>query len=86
MFLLYFGSLQIPTLPRKPVKVERLSRLNQSLNRLQVDCEEMLAMVLSVCESEHPLTKRAVDVCRQLRRMRGDLDRNVTRSAIHRVK
>jgi hypothetical protein len=78
--------LQTPTPIRKPAKLERLSRLNQSLSRLALDCEEMLEMVLSVCDSEHQLTKRAVDVCNQLRRMRGDLDRSVSQAAIHRIK
>lgn len=78
--------LQTPPQIRKPAKQERLAQLNQSLNRLQVDCEEMLEMVLSVCDSEHQLTKRAVGVCRQLRRMRGDLDRSVSQAAIHRIK
>lgn len=78
--------LQTPIPIRESAKSERLSRLNHSLSRLQLDCEEMLDMVLSVCDSEHHLTKRAVNVCRQLRRMRGDLDRSVSQSAIHRIK
>ncbi len=78
--------LQTPISIRKSAKLERLSRLNQSLSRLQLDCEEMLEMVLSVCDSEHHLTKRAVNVCSQLRRMRGDLDRSVSQAAIHRIK
>lgn len=84
--LLYFCCLQTPPPIRKGIKLERLSRLNQSLSRLQVDCEEMLEIILSVCEAEHRLTKRAVDVCQQLRRMRGELDRSVSEAAIHRVK
>ncbi|MFL6447251.1 MAG: hypothetical protein ACJ746_06125 [Bryobacteraceae bacterium] len=71
---------------RRSAKLERLSRLNHSISRLQLECEEMLEMVLSVWESEHPVTKRAVDVCHQLRRMRGDLDRSVSEAAIHRIK
>ena len=53
---------------------------------MQLDCEEMLQIVLSVCDSEHELTKRAVNVRRQLRRMRRDLDRSVSETAIHRIK
>lgn len=53
---------------------------------MQLDCEEMLQIVLSVCDSEHELTKRAVNVRRQLRRMRRDLDRGLSETAIHRIK
>jgi hypothetical protein len=78
--------LQTPPPIPKAIKLERLSKLNQSLSRLQVDCEEMLETVLSVCDAEHQITKRAVDVCHLLRRMRGELDRSVSEAAIHRVK
>ena len=78
--------LQTPMTIRRPAKLERFARLNHSVSRLQLDSEEMLEMVLSVCDSDDPLTKCAVNVCRQLRRMRGDLDRSVSEAAIHRIK
>ena len=78
--------LQTPTFIRSSANPERVSRLTQSLDRLQVECEQMLETVLSVCDSEHQLTKRAVNVCRQLRRMRGDLGRGLLQTGIHRIK
>ena len=79
-------TLQTPASIRRSVKLERLARVSQNLSRMQLDCEEMLQVVLSVCDSEHELTKRAVYVRRQLRRMRRDLDRSVSETAIHRIK
>jgi hypothetical protein len=78
--------LQTPTSIRKSVKLERLARVTQNLSRMQLDCEEMLHVVLSACGAEHELTRRAVNVRRQLRRMRRDLDRCVSETAIHRIK
>jgi hypothetical protein len=79
-------TLQTPASIRRSIKLERLARAGQSLSRMQIECEEMLELVLSVCDAEHELTKRAVYVRRQLRRMRREMDRNVSETAIHRIK
>lgn len=79
-------TLETLALIRKSAKLERLDRIRQNLCRMQLDCDEMLQSVLSVCHSEHELTKRTVNVRRQLRRMRRDLDHSVSEAAIHRVK
>lgn len=46
----------------------------------------MLEMVASLFDSEHVMTKRAVNVCSQIRRMRGDLPRTVAEASIHLLK
>jgi hypothetical protein len=79
-------TLQTPASIRRSIKLERLARVNQNLSRMQLDCEEMLQLVLAVCDAEHELTKRAVYVRRQLRRMRRELDRGLSETAIHRIK
>jgi hypothetical protein len=79
-------TLQTPASIRRSIKLERLARAGQNLSRMQTECEEMLQLVLSVCDAEHELTKRAVYVRRQLRRMRREMDRSVSETAIHRIK
>lgn len=79
-------TLQTPVSIRRSVKLERLGRVSQNLSRMQLDCDEMLQVLLSVCDAEHELTKRTVIVRRQLRRMRRDLDRSLSETAIHRIK